>query len=126
MRLARAVLVSALVVNVTGTFVYAAVNVQPGNKSAGGRAWVRTADVKGASEKIDRGLKKVLFGWIEIPKAIGETTQESRNPIWGITGGTLMGASRAIPKTLSGSVDLVGFGIGDRKKPPDSSARGRP
>jgi len=122
----RVALGAALAVAATCAFAAAAVNVEPGNKGDGaGRAWVRTANVKGTSEKIDRGLKKVLFGWAEIPKAIGETTQESQNPIWGITGGTLMGASRAIPKTLSGSVDLVGIGIGGQEEGPVRSLPGR-
>ena len=56
-------------------------NVTVGQKGGGSsRPWVKSADVKGTSDKIERGVTRLLLGWTEIPKSIVSTTKESRNP----------------------------------------------
>ncbi len=98
-------------------------NVAVGNKGGGStKAWVKTADVKGTSDKIDRGVRRLLLGWTEIPKSIVSTTKESRNPLWGITGGALKGIGKAFPKTVSGAADLIGVPIVNPTKTPISPA----
>lgn len=60
--------------------------------------------------------KKVLFGWVEIPKSIVETTRESRNPLWGLTGGAVKGMAKAFPRTISGYSEAASLGAsGDAK-----------
>jgi len=68
--------------------------------------------------KAERGVKNILFGWTDIPKSIIQVTRDSKNPIWGITGGTLKGIGKAFPRTVSGIADVVSFPMGDYDKMP--------
>jgi len=54
-----------------------------------------------------QGLKNMLLGWTEIPKSIGQVTRDSKNPIWGLTGGTCKGIGKALPRTISGAASVV-------------------
>ena len=53
------------------------------------------------------GVKDLLFGWTDIPKSIAETTRDSGNPLWGLTGGTLKGVGKAFPRTVSGITEVL-------------------
>ena len=68
--------------------------------------------------KAERGVKNILFGWTDIPKSIIQVTRDSKNPIWGLTAGTLKGVGKAFPRTVSGIADVVTFPIGDYDKVP--------
>jgi len=83
-------------------------DVTPGNKLSGSEKITSTAaKEKGPGIKAERGIKNILFGWVEIPKSIIQVTRDSRNPIWGITGGTLKGVGKALPRTVSGISDVA-------------------
>lgn len=47
-----------------------------------------------------RSIKDILFGWTEIPGSIVQVTKDSRNPLWGLTVGTLKGIGRAFSRTI--------------------------
>lgn len=49
----------------------------------------------------------MFLGWTDIPKSIIEVTKETKNPLWGLTGGTLKGIGKAFPKTVSGTANVV-------------------
>lgn len=68
--------------------------------------------------KAERGVKNILFGWTDIPRSIIQVTRDSKNPIWGLTAGTLKGIGKAVPRTVSGVADVVSFPIGDYDKMP--------
>ncbi|MFA5145865.1 MAG: exosortase system-associated protein, TIGR04073 family [Candidatus Omnitrophota bacterium] len=90
-------------------------NITPANKGA---ATGDTSSVRPAGAKAERGIKNILFGWTEIPKSIVQVTKDSKNPFWGITGGTLKGLGKAFPRTVSGVADLVSFPIASYDKMP--------
>jgi len=89
-------------------------NISPANKGKG----ASLPSSRGAGVKLERGLKNILFGWTEIPKSIIQVTKDSRNPIWGLTGGTLKGIGKAFPRTVSGAADVVSFPMADYNKTP--------
>ena len=60
-----------------------------------------------SSAEQKRGLANMLLGWTEIPKSICEVTCETKNPIWGLTGGACKGIGKAIPRTVGGAADIV-------------------
>lgn len=91
-------------------------NISPANKDTVKAK--SSGSVRGAGMKAERGIKNILFGWTEIPKSIIQVTKDSRNPIWGITGGTFKGIGKAIPRTVSGAADLISFPIADYEKMP--------
>ena len=64
----------------------------------------------------ERGFKNVLFGWTDIPCTIIQMTNETKNPLWGLTAGTLKGAGKAFPRTISGVVDVATFPLADYNK----------
>jgi hypothetical protein len=107
---------------------YAASNVSPetGKATSERTPWVKHADVKGTSDKVDRGLRGLLFGWTAIPKSIIETTKESKNPFWGLTAGTWLGITKAVPKTVSGTGDMMSLQKKDTTKPLVSSDQMQP
>lgn len=71
--------------------------------------------------KAERGVKNILFGWTDIPKSIIQVTKDSKNPIWGLTAGTLKGVGKALPRTLSGIADVATFPISTHDKPYEKS-----
>ena len=116
MKIMKAALIIIMVLTVAG-LSYADTgtsNISPANQGTGNA--VGTS--RGAGLKIERGVKNLLFGWTEIPKSVINVTRESKNPIWGITGGALQGLGRAFPRTVSGAADVVSFPIADYEKTP--------
>lgn len=94
-------------------------NITPGNKDAIASTSPTTPSLAHKpGMKAERGVKNILFGWTDIPKSIIQVTRDSKNPIWGITGGTLKGIGKAFPRTVSGVADVVSFPIGDYDKVP--------
>jgi putative exosortase-associated protein (TIGR04073 family) len=73
---------------------------------------------KGPGIKAERGMKNILFGWTDIPKSIIQVTRDSKNPLWGLTGGTLKGIGKAFPRTVSGVADVVSSPMGNYQKTP--------
>ena len=105
-----------LMVMAIGGLAYAEAtsNVSPGNTGGG----ASSGTSRGAGLKAERGIKNILFGWTDIPKSIIQVTRDSKNPIWGLTAGTLKGIGKAFPRTVSGAADLVSFPIADYDKMP--------
>lgn len=93
-------------------------NITPANKSAGASVGTKDALAHKPGMKAERGIKNILFGWTDIPKSIIQVTRDSKNPLWGLTGGTLKGIGKAFPRTVSGIADVVSFPIGDYDKLP--------
>ena len=123
MKISKIGIIFLLIMSVAFLSYAATSNVTVGQKGGGSsRPWVKSADVKGTSDKIERGVTRLLLGWTEIPKSIVSTTKESRNPFWGITGGTLKGIGKPFPKPVSGASDLVGIPIVNPTNPPVSPA----
>lgn len=114
MRILKMALITLMILSMV-SFSYAeTTNISPGNKDAG----AGTSSSRGAGIKAERGVKNILFGWTEIPRSIIQVTRDSKNPIWGITGGTLKGIGKAFPRTVSGVADLASFPMADYNKPP--------
>ena len=114
-KIALLVLIAILIVS----FSYAGTGtvVTPGNKSTSGKATSAALQHK-PGMKAERGVKNILFGWTDIPKSIIEVTKDTKNPIWGLIGGTFKGIGKAFPRTVSGIADVVSFPIGDYDKMP--------
>jgi len=94
-------------------------NFTPDNKgSAAPKAGTKDALQHKPGMKAERGIKNILFGWTEIPRSIIQVTRDSKNPFWGLTGGTLKGVGKAFPRTVSGMADVISFPIADYDKTP--------
>ena len=94
-------------------------NITPANKDVvSGSSATTPSLAHKPGMKAERGIKNILFGWTDIPKSIIQVTRDSKNPIWGLTGGTLKGIGKAFPRTVSGIADVVSFPIGDYDKVP--------
>ena len=97
----------------------AKVNFTPGNKDTIASTSQTTPSLAHKpGMKAERGVKNILFGWTDIPKSIIQVTRDSKNPIWGLTAGTLKGVGKAFPRTVSGIADVVSFPMGDYDKMP--------
>lgn len=116
MKILTIALIIIMVASIVGISYAADLNVTPGNKSKSAAQSAALQHKPGM--KAERGIKNILFGWTEIPKSIIQVTRDSKNPIWGITGGTLKGLGKAFPRTVSGIADVVSFPIGDYDKLP--------
>ncbi len=114
MKIARFTLIFLMVLSIVSLSYAETANISPANKGTG---TAQASGSRGAGIKAERGVKNILFGWTEIPKSIIQVTKDSRNPIWGITGGTLKGIGKAFPRTVSGIADVVTFPIADYNKP---------
>lgn len=68
-----------------------------------------------AGEKLAGGIEDTATGWVEVPREMAETTQES-NVIAGVTLGTIKGAGEAVVKTTKGVVDTATFYIPDKQE----------
>ncbi|MBP7055956.1 MAG: hypothetical protein KBB52_03800 [Candidatus Omnitrophica bacterium] len=64
-------------------------------------------DNKTKEEEFSRGAKDAILGWTEIPKSVVQVTNESKNPLTGLTRGALKGITRAFSKTVSGIAHAV-------------------
>jgi putative exosortase-associated protein (TIGR04073 family) len=62
----------------------------------------------GMSEKLGHGFSNLALAWLEIPKNVVLTTNQS-NVAVGLTGGTIRGIVHTSGRILSGVVDLVSF-----------------
>jgi len=114
MKIIKLAIIMLIVLSLAG-LSYAATVVTPGNKTTGATS---AALQHKPGMKAERGVKNILFGWTEIPKSIIQVTKDSRNPFWGLTGGTLKGIGKAFPRTVSGVADVVSFPMGDYDKMP--------
>jgi putative exosortase-associated protein (TIGR04073 family) len=92
-------------------------NVSSGNKAAVKAVKATDALQHRPGIKAERGVKNILFGWTDIPKSIIDVTRDSKNPLWGLTGGTLKGVGKAFPRTISGIADVVTFPFSPKDKP---------
>jgi putative exosortase-associated protein (TIGR04073 family) len=94
-------------------------NITPANKETIANAAATTPSLAHKpGMKAERGIKNILFGWTDIPKSVIQVTRDSKNPIWGLTAGTLKGVGKAFPRTVSGVADVVSFPMGDYDKVP--------
>lgn len=117
MKIARIALIILMVISIA-TLTYAkGASIGPANK-AGETKSTSAALEHRPGMKAERGVKNILFGWTEIPKSIIQVTKDSKNPLWGITGGTLKGIGKAVPRTVSGAADVISFPMGDYDKMP--------
>lgn len=103
MKVMRLALITILVTSIS-CMAFADSNIAPARKGMGsGKSDLGVA----AGKRIERGVNNALLGWAEIPKSVVDTTRESKNPIWGLTGGVLKGIAKAFPKTVSGLFDVA-------------------
>ncbi len=116
LKIAKIGLIILMVISMTALSYGAPTNITPANKSAVGEMKTPHPRASAGAAKIERGVHAILFGWTEIPKSIVNTTKEKRNPILGITVGTLEGIAKAFPKTVSGISDIVTSPVGDPDK----------
>ena len=114
MKMMKLALIILMVLSIASLAYAETTNISPANKGTGGNKGAS----RGAGAKAERGIKNILFGWTEIPKSIIQVTRDSKNPFWGITGGTLKGLGKAFPRTVSGIADTVSFPISDYDKMP--------
>jgi putative exosortase-associated protein (TIGR04073 family) len=115
MNIMKIALVALMIFSLTSLSYADTTNIAPASKESGVS---NATPSRGAGVKLERGVKNILFGWTEIPKAIIQVTKDSKNPIWGLTGGTLKGAGKAFPRTISGAADVISFPIADYDKTP--------
>lgn len=120
MKIWKLALIILMVMSITGlSYAEGMTNISPGKKAAAvGQAATSEARAHRPGMKAERGVKNILFGWTEIPKSIIQVTRDSKNPIWGITGGTLKGIGKAFPRTVSGVSDVISFPMADYDKTP--------
>lgn len=59
-------------------------------------------------EKLGRGITNIGTGWVEIPKQIRRSTEESGD-MAGVVVGPLKGIAKAIGRTLAGIYEVVTF-----------------
>ncbi len=67
-----------------------------------------------AGEKLAGGIGDAATGWVEVPREMADTTQDT-NVIEGVTVGTVKGAGEAVVKTTKGVVDAATFYIPDNQ-----------
>lgn len=95
-------------------------NFTPGNRVLSAGSAVSSSNRDAVNNlpgmKAERGIKNILFGWTDIPRSILQVTRDSRNPIWGATAGAFKGIGKAVPRTVSGAVDVLSFPLADYNK----------
>lgn len=72
-----------------------------------------------------RGAKDALLGWADIPKSVVDVTNESKNPLTGLTRGALKGIIKAFSKTVSGVASVLPSRKDDAKTPDQSKGEAR-
>ncbi|HPM43629.1 MAG TPA: hypothetical protein PLV52_07340 [Candidatus Omnitrophota bacterium] len=77
------------------------------NLSAQDASTAINTDNKTKKEEFSQGAKDAILGWTEIPKSVVQVTNESKNPLTGLTRGALKGITRAFSKTVSGIAHAV-------------------
>lgn len=117
MAILRMGLIILLVLSFAG-LSYAEQNISPRVNPDTKTVASTVAKEKGVGMKAERGFQNLLFGWTEIPKSIVQVTRDSKNPIWGITGGTFKGIGKAFPRTISGASDIISAPMSDYNKSP--------
>ena len=73
------------------------------------------AGSNGPVEKLGEGVGKTATGWAEAPREMVEESERS-NPAVGVTKGTVVGAGKAVKKTVEGAAETATFLIPDSKK----------
>jgi len=71
---------------------------------------------KGPYNKVERGIKNMTTGWMEIPRTMTRMTKD-RGPIIGFTVGLFEGVFNAFAKTTSGVFDAATAPVGTYNKP---------
>lgn len=71
-------------------------------------------EAEDAGEKLAEGIGEAATGWVEIPKEMVETTEET-NLIEGVTIGTIKGVGEAVVKTTVGVVKAATFYVPDEE-----------
>lgn len=67
--------------------------------------------------KLGSGIANMLTGWVEVPKNMLNTTNQSGNIFLGIGGGGGKGLLHMLARTLSGVVDFITFPVPTRPIP---------
>ncbi|UZR30564.1 exosortase system-associated protein, TIGR04073 family [Methylococcus mesophilus] len=62
------------------------------------------------SLKLGSGLSNLTTGWLEIPKNMINTSNQT-NVLFGISGGLLKGLLHTVGRTLTGAVDFITFPV---------------
>jgi len=118
MKTLRVALIILLAISFAGlAYAESTQNISPANKATG-LTPSTVAKEHGVGMKAERGVKNLVFGWTEIPKSIIQVTRDSKNPFWGITGGTFKGIGKAFPRTVSGAADIISAPMADYNKTP--------
>jgi len=94
-------------------------NITPGNRNVLSKEKICASQTR-QDTKFGSGIKNTLFGWMEIPESIQEVTNDTKNPLWGLTAGTLKGVGKALPRTVYGISNIVSFPIDNQS---ESTAR---
>ncbi|MDF9391265.1 MULTISPECIES: exosortase system-associated protein, TIGR04073 family [Methylococcus] len=70
------------------------------------------ADDYGATTtlKLGSGLSNLTLGWLEIPKSMINTSNQT-NVLFGISGGLFKGLLHTVGRTLTGAVDFLTFPV---------------
>ncbi|MDD2767598.1 MAG: exosortase system-associated protein, TIGR04073 family [Methylococcus sp.] len=63
-----------------------------------------------ASLKLGSGLSNLTLGWLEVPKNMINTSNQT-NVLFGISGGLLKGMLHMVGRTLTGAVDFITFPV---------------
>jgi len=117
MKIINWALIILIAISMVGLSYAETTNVSVGNKAQGGAASTAAQQCK-PGMKAERGIKNILFGWTEIPKSIIQVTRDTKNPFWGLLGGTIKGLGKAFPRTVSGVADVVSFPMASYDKMP--------
>ncbi len=77
-------------------------------KSLARSGWWAAFTWRGAGSKLARGFTNVVTGWVEIPKRINETTNQS-GALSGFTWGLVRGVGYGFIRTAGGAYEVVTF-----------------
>ena len=117
MKIINWALIILIAISMVGLSYAETTNVSVGNKAAKAGASTDARQCK-PGMKAERGIKNILFGWTEIPKSIIQVTRDTKNPFWGLLGGTIKGFGKAFPRTVSGAADVISFPMANYDKMP--------
>ena len=70
--------------------------------------WWPAFSWRGAANKLARGLTNVVTGWVEIPKRVNETTNQS-GALSGFTWGLARGLGHGFVRTIGGGYETITF-----------------
>ena len=117
MKTLRIVVIILIALSVSALVYAETSNITPANKGTPAQSTSAALQHK-PGMKLERGMKNILFGWTEIPRSIIQVTRDTKNPLWGLTAGTVKGVGKAFPRTLSGVSDVVTFPFASYDKAP--------